>query len=95
MEFPGYHDIPDVERKVLTRAENKKLFGKGPASLVTTLDLDTAVEAYYISMSEMQKKTGKQNVVFLHVPKLDSEEELQVSVRVTEELIKALIGVCK
>ena len=129
----------------MTRAENKKIFGKSPASLVTTLDLEAAVEAwqdacqslslpkpgaptakaktkskgksgdkqpldlqqsdnvgtyvcglnYYISMLEMQKRTKKQNVVFFHVPKLDSEEELQVGVRVTEELIKALVNVCK
>ncbi len=137
----GYHDIPDVERKVLTRNENKKIFGKSPDSLVTSLDLDTAVGAweeacqfmwlpkatafkskakgknearipldlqqtddvgtyvcglnYYISMLEMKQRTTKQNVVFLHVPKLDSEEQVQVGIKVVEELIKALVNVWK
>lgn len=137
----GYHDIPDIERRVFTRAENKKTFGKAPAALVTTLDIDTAVDVwqdscsalslpkaqsssavvksrgkgkekqmvevqlsddvgtyvcgfnYYISLLEMQRKCGKRDVVFFHVPKLDGEEELQVGVRITEELIKALVGV--
>jgi hypothetical protein len=42
----GYHDIPDIDRKVITRAENKKLFGKAPASLATLLDLESAVAAW-------------------------------------------------
>ena len=141
----GYHDYMDTEKKVFTRAENKKTFGKSPASLITTLDLDAAVNSwqdachsmylpksaapitksktkgkgkseeqqaldlrqsddvgtfvcglnYYVSMLEMQKKTGKRNVVFFHVPKLDSDKEIAVGVRVTEELIKALVGVYK
>ncbi|KAF1848997.1 peptidase C15, pyroglutamyl peptidase I-like protein [Cucurbitaria berberidis CBS 394.84] len=139
----GYHEFPDVERRVFTRAENKKTFGKAPATLATTLDLVTAVDAwrdscsslslaklqasgtilkakakgkekqmvevqltddvgtyvcgfdYYISLLEMQKKTGKREAVFFHVPKLESHDELRVGTRVTEELIKALFGVLK
>ena len=138
----GYHDIPDVDRKVFTRGENKKTFGKSPASLVTTLDIDTAfgvwqdacaglslskatapagfskakgksksdgkqsVEVrrsddvgtyvcgfqYYTSMLEMQKTTRKRSVVFFHVPRLETEDKVNVGVRVAEELIKALVG---
>jgi pyroglutamyl-peptidase len=137
----GYHDIPDIDRRVFTRAENKKTFGKAPTSLITTLDIDAAAEAwraacsnltlfkggtskakgkskndgrqmvdvrlnddvgtyvcgfqYYVSMLEMQRRTEGRNVVFLHVPKLETETEteVKVGVRVAEELIKALVGV--
>ncbi|KAH7383876.1 hypothetical protein BKA66DRAFT_417126 [Pyrenochaeta sp. MPI-SDFR-AT-0127] len=139
----GYHDIPDIERRVFTRAENKKTFGKAPTSLVTSLDIDTAIDIwrdscssfsmpkpqapesntkmkgkgketqmidvrlsddvgtyvcgfnYYISMLEMQKTLGKRDVVFFHVPKLESEEEVKVGVKVAEELVKTLVAVWK
>lgn len=134
----GYHDIPDVRRKVFTRGENKKAFAKSPASLETSLDLESAVATwssnlqgvslpltgaepgaskvkgkqkgklvdvrlsddvgtyvcgfvYYVSMLEMQKRGKKKDVVFLHVPRLDSEEEVSVGLRITEELIKSLV----
>lgn len=136
----GYHDIPDIDRKVFTRAENKKTFGKAPASLVTSLDIDTAVEAwvaacsslvmpkglgaskakhkgkndskqpievrmsddvgtyvcgfqYYSSMLQTEKMTGRRDVVFLHLPRLESTEELEIGKRVAEELVKALVDV--
>ncbi|KAI4942717.1 hypothetical protein J4E91_009886 [Alternaria rosae] len=128
----GYHDIPDTERRVFTRADNKKTFAKASPSLATTIDIDAAAEMwrgacsslgvpkakgkgkvrqavdvrlsddvgsyvcgfnYYISLLEMQKRTGKRDVVFFHVPKLEAEEEIRTSVRVTEELIRALVAV--
>lgn len=138
----GYHDIPDTNRKVFTRAENKKIFGKSSTSLITSLDIDTAVKTwqaacssitvspadksahvqgsklgsknkkqrvsvqvgddvgtyvcgfqYYSSMLEMQKQSGKRPVVFLHVPKLDTNEQVQIGVEVTQELIRALVSV--
>jgi pyrrolidone-carboxylate peptidase len=46
----GYHEIPDVKRKVLTRAENKKTFGKSALSLASSLDLDTAFSALTSSL---------------------------------------------
>jgi pyroglutamyl-peptidase len=136
----GYHDIPDVDRKVLTRAENKKTFAKSPASLVTTLDIDAAAAMwqagcsslclpnasepskvkgkgkhesrqavdvrlsddvgtyvcgfqYYVSMLETQKRSGRRDVVFLHVPKLEGDTQVNVGVKVAEELVKALVEV--
>lgn len=139
----GYHDIPDIDRKVFTRAENKKVFAKASSSFVTTLDIDSAFESwnyacssfrlprnpatgpgskkngketqklnvtvqlsddvgtyvcgfqYYCSMLELQKKAGKRNAVFFHVPKLDNEEEIRVGLKVTEELIRALVAVAR
>jgi pyroglutamyl-peptidase len=135
----GYHDIPDIDRKVFTRAENKKTFGKAPASLITTLKIEAAAEAwqhacsavmlssptgdskvkgkgktanvqpvhtqvsddvgtyvcgfqYYVCMLETQKRTGERNVVFFHVPKLEGKEQVDVGVRVAEELIKVLVN---
>jgi pyroglutamyl-peptidase len=49
----GYHDIPDIDRKVFTRAENKKIFAKSPASLVTTLDIDTAAATWKDACSSL------------------------------------------
>jgi pyroglutamyl-peptidase len=133
----GYHDIPDIDRKVFTRAENKKTFGKAHTSLLTTLDIDAAIEMwrdgcasftlprpgvgakkgktadrqgvdvrlsddvgtyvcgfqYYVSMFEAQRRSGGRNVVFLHVPRLEGEEQVAVGVKVVEELIRALVGV--
>lgn len=48
---------------------------------------------YYVSLLEMQKRTGRRDTVFLHVPYLESLEEIQIGVRVTEGLIRALVGV--
>ncbi|KAH7082840.1 hypothetical protein BKA63DRAFT_138725 [Paraphoma chrysanthemicola] len=140
----GYHDIPDEERKVFTRLDNRNTFGKASESLVTTLDIDAATELwqqscsslvlstsagpphlgsrlkgkgklqrgrpvvvqtsddvgtyicgfqYYTTMLEMQKRTKKRDVVFLHVPQLEGEAQITIGVRVTEELIKALAAV--
>jgi pyroglutamyl-peptidase len=132
----GYHDIPDIDRKVFTRAENKKTFGKAHTFLQTTLDVDAAVGMwqdacassslsrldagskkgkskdrqvvdvrlsddvgtyvcgfqYYVSMLEAQKKGGRRDVVFLHVPMLKGEGNVAVGIKVVEELIKALVG---
>jgi pyrrolidone-carboxylate peptidase len=36
----GYHQNLDIDRKVFTKAETKKVWGGFPATLTTTLDLD-------------------------------------------------------
>ena len=163
-ERDGYHEVPDEGRRVLTRAENKKVFAKEGARLDSTLDLGAVVVGwqdetrgivlslqgaapgarpgavdekikekgkgkqkmkgaadssfkgtasssqvdvrlsddvgnyvcgfqYYVSLLEMQKRTGRRDTVFLHVPYLESLEEIQIGVRVTEGLIRALVGV--
>ncbi|KAF2732283.1 peptidase C15, pyroglutamyl peptidase I-like protein [Polyplosphaeria fusca] len=133
----GYQDVPDEKRKVFTRLENRKRFGKAADSLASTLDLQSAVSSaasaaasrvrssgsaqhgkrsakgqaskavqvlvsddvgtyvcgfvYYISMLEMQKLKGRRDVVFLHVPQLEGNQEVVAGVRVVEELIKGLV----
>jgi pyroglutamyl-peptidase len=128
----GYHDIPDVDRRVFTRAKNKRVFGKAAEVLGSSLDLESAVGvwreackrmapkarakgkprkeggldvdvrlsddvgtfvcgfAYYVGLLEMQRRRGRRDVVFLHVPMLVGEE-VGVGVEVTEELIKAFV----
>ncbi|KAJ4299175.1 hypothetical protein N0V90_004419 [Kalmusia sp. IMI 367209] len=49
----GYHDIPDIERKVITRAENKKIFGKAPPALTTSFDLDSIAPAWQAACAHL------------------------------------------
>jgi pyroglutamyl-peptidase len=42
----GYHQIPDEDRKVVTKAESKKLWGRSPESLETSLDIDDLVSRW-------------------------------------------------
>ena len=108
----GCHDIPDIEKRVFTRADNKRTFAKASSSLATTINIDTAAEMwreacssiglrktkgkeksrqavdlrlsddvssyvcginYYNSLLEMQKRTGRRDVVFFHVLSLETE----------------------
>jgi pyroglutamyl-peptidase len=131
----GYHNVPGQDRRVFTRAENKKIFGKSPSSLTTSLDLETAVSVwqnacsqiaskgkgrgkgkergkmekavdvrlsddvgtfvcgfiYYVSLLEMQKRSGRRDVVFLHVPRLEGEEQVGLGTQVVKALIEALV----
>ncbi|KAF2848331.1 peptidase C15, pyroglutamyl peptidase I-like protein [Plenodomus tracheiphilus IPT5] len=66
----GYHDIPDIDRRVFTRAENKKIFGKAAPSLHTSLDIETVVARwrgarFFLRLSdaanEAPKGKGKSN----------------------------------
>lgn len=54
----GYHDVPDVERKVVTRAENRKLFGKVASSLGTELDVEGAVGAWRVACGRITRASG-------------------------------------
>jgi len=49
---------------------------------------------YYADMVEMSRngKARRRDVSFMHVPMLTSEEELDVGVEVTIELVQALVG---
>ncbi|KAG2018209.1 hypothetical protein CC2G_007655 [Coprinopsis cinerea AmutBmut pab1-1] len=130
----GYHEIPDYDRKVFTRSDNKTAFAKHPSSLKSSLDLESAVSAcqsacasvtipvkdadnangkqakrrlevklsddvgtylcgfiYYCSMLEMQKRKEKRDVVFVHVPPLESEAEISAGAQIVRELIGALV----
>ncbi|KAK8054053.1 hypothetical protein PG996_013354 [Apiospora saccharicola] len=146
----GYHEIPDIARRVFTRAENKARFGKSAESLATDLPLEQVVDSwkdsvaqarlrlpssisasgtgkapqtggkkgtkgakeeqrdvdvrlsndvgtyvcgfiYYLSLLEMEKNGRTRNTVFFHVPPLGTEDEVDIGVRVTENLVQALV----
>ncbi|CAI6342400.1 unnamed protein product [Periconia digitata] len=131
----GYHEFPDIERKVVTRSENRTWFGKnGEDVLVSGVELEGVVEGwrgycqeigvtgrgkgkgkgggkgvgvdvrlsddvgtyvcgfmYYVGLREMQRRKGRRDVVFLHVPPLEGDAETAVGVRVVEGLIRAIV----
>ncbi|KAH8647174.1 hypothetical protein BX600DRAFT_518457 [Xylariales sp. PMI_506] len=133
----GYHQYPDVERKVITKSEVHTIWGKKSAeSLKTSLDLERAVDiwkrnlksraggatktgkghkgakkgditdvrlsddvgtyvcglVYYTSLAEMSKRNdGARNVVFLHVPPLSGDVQLETGTEAVLSLILALV----
>jgi pyroglutamyl-peptidase len=52
----GYHSIPDEERKVFTKAENKKLWRKSPERLVSAFGFEKAIGVW---KREVGKGNGK------------------------------------
>ncbi|KAK8120623.1 hypothetical protein PG999_004743 [Apiospora kogelbergensis] len=48
----GYHEIPDIARRVFTRADNKARFGKSAGSLVTDLPLEQVVGSWEDSVAQ-------------------------------------------
>ncbi|KAK0117401.1 hypothetical protein ONS96_013231 [Cadophora gregata f. sp. sojae] len=57
----GYHQIPDEKRKVFTRAETKKVWGKSPARLDTTLDVEEILGRWKENLaSGAAKSKGKE-----------------------------------
>lgn len=135
----GYHQYPDIRRRVFTRAENKNTFAKAPVSLSTTIDLGAAESVwqsgcasltlaantdqrgaknanrpekhkihvqlsddvgtyvcgfcYYVALLHLQALTGRRRAVFIHVPPLETDADLAVGVRVTQEVVRALVQV--
>ena len=73
--------------------------GKGGAAASKVVDLRATDDVgsfvcgfvYYVGLWEMEKMGKKRNVVFLHCPLLDTEEDVETGVRVVEELVKALV----
>lgn len=136
----GYHQYPDIRRRVFTRAENRTAFAKSPVSLSTTIGLDAAEAVwqsgcasfvlaantdphqhakkskqpqkqtvhvklsdevgnyvcgfcYYVALLHLQMFTGHRHAVFIHVPRLDTEADLALGVKVTQEVVRALVQV--
>ncbi|KAK6846200.1 peptidase C15- pyroglutamyl peptidase I-like protein [Apiospora arundinis] len=48
----GYHEIPDIARRVFTRAENKARFGKSAESQVTDIPLEQVVDLWTDSVAQ-------------------------------------------
>ncbi|KAH6721710.1 hypothetical protein BKA61DRAFT_162563 [Leptodontidium sp. MPI-SDFR-AT-0119] len=63
-ERDGYHEIPDEKRKVFTRAETKKVWGKSPARLESTLDLEDILRMWKTNLnSSAGKFKGKDKAI--------------------------------
>jgi pyroglutamyl-peptidase len=77
----GYHTYPTEDRKVFTKAENKKLWGKSPERLEGEFDLDTALEVWRREVCGGGKGKGK--------AKLGMREE---ELRVTDEVGSYICG---
>lgn len=62
-ERDKYHEIPDEAKKVVSRAETKKLWGKSPPRLDSTLDLEDILikwkENASLKTSDKGKSKGK------------------------------------
>ncbi|PVH75891.1 hypothetical protein DL98DRAFT_518359 [Cadophora sp. DSE1049] len=57
----GYHQIPDEQRKVFTRAETKKVWGKSPTRLVSTLDVGDIIGKWKANLAAgIAKPKGKE-----------------------------------
>jgi len=58
----GYHDIPDEARRVFSRAESKKIWGKSPDRLDTDFDVEAVVRSWkqeVITMDKKRKEKGR------------------------------------
>lgn len=56
----GCHVIPDIEKRVFTRADNKRTFAEVSSSLATTINIDAAADiwrqAYLLSGFRRRKE---------------------------------------
>ncbi|RDL37452.1 Pyrrolidone carboxyl peptidase (Pyroglutamate aminopeptidase) [Venustampulla echinocandica] len=112
----GYHQYPDVARKVFTKVENKKVWGKSPARLDSCLELENVVGmwragagkgtdvrmsddvgayvcgfVYYLTLEYFYRKGEKEkSILFMHVPPLNGEAEIEKGKRVTLAMIHAM-----
>ncbi|KAF2748294.1 peptidase C15, pyroglutamyl peptidase I-like protein [Sporormia fimetaria CBS 119925] len=80
----GYHEIPDGARRVVSRGENKKVFGRAPEVLGCCLDLVGVVEGVRRGLGgDGGKKTrGKRGIREMR----EREVEVDVDVRVTDDV---------
>lgn len=68
--------------------------GKGPATDVRVSDEVGDFVCgfiYYLSLSVLEREKRKRDVVFLHVPRLEGREGIEMGVKVVEALMRALV----
>lgn len=56
----GYHQVPDEKRRVVTKAQNKSMFGKAPARLDSGFDLEEALGVWK-RVAGVSEKVWKDN----------------------------------
>lgn len=138
----GYHQVPDMERKVFTKAETKSRWGKLDEYLTTTIDKEDVLRRLRVKLARQhrvnahakndRKRVGKDSgpasgsdddsfrlsddvgtyicgfiyytslawyalngtgdrpVVFLHVPPLPTQEDLEKGTKIVTALVEAL-----
>lgn len=115
-EREGYHQYPDVSRKVFTKVETKKAWGKSPPRLDSNLDFEDVLGkwkrgvgkgvdvrlsddvgsyvcgfVYYTSLEHYWKREdANKAVVFMHVPPLNGEKDIEKGKGVVVSLIQSL-----
>ncbi|KAK7931590.1 hypothetical protein PG985_002302 [Apiospora marii] len=91
----GYHEIPDIARRVFNRVENKARFGKSAASLTTELPLEQAVESWKDSVAQARLRlpsstsasgAGKAQINGKKGAKGPKEEQREVDVRLSDDV---------
>ncbi|KAK8115903.1 hypothetical protein PG984_012405 [Apiospora sp. TS-2023a] len=91
----GYHEIPDIARRVFTRAENKARFGKSAESLATDLPLELVVDSWADSVAQARLRlpsvsvasgTGKAQTGGKKGTKGAKEEQRDVDVRLSDDV---------
>lgn len=84
-------DLDDVLRKYKSSKVLKEL-GRGAPEVTVSDKVGDFVCGfiYYLSLDAMEKEQGRRDVVFLHVPMLKAGREVEIGVRIVEELCKAL-----
>jgi pyrrolidone-carboxylate peptidase len=60
-ESGGYNEYPDEARKVFTRAETKKVWGKSPSRLDSTIDVEDVLVKWRANLSSSDSKINKTN----------------------------------
>jgi pyrrolidone-carboxylate peptidase len=116
-EQKGYHQTPDIDRKVVSKTESKAIWGKGDAfRLDSSMDLNDVLYrwrhgvskgvdvqmsddvgtfvcgfVYYTSLNAMANmKDREKPVLFLHIPPLSNEQDLEQGKKVVIELIRSM-----
>ncbi|KAJ4384958.1 hypothetical protein N0V86_000563 [Didymella sp. IMI 355093] len=88
----GYHEFPDIRRRVFTRVENKKEFAKAPASLATSLHVDAAEEIWRPACAPITLATSK--VSQQSAKKGIRSEKQNVHVQLSDDVGTYVCGFC-
>ncbi|KAF2202528.1 peptidase C15, pyroglutamyl peptidase I-like protein, partial [Delitschia confertaspora ATCC 74209] len=88
----GYHDVPDEDRRVWTRGEGKKFWGKEKERLETDLDLDSAVNTWKSSVAGMRHSLPPSSASNASQTASASASEMQVDVKQSDDVGSYVCG---
>lgn len=90
----GYHEFPDIRRKVFTRVENKKEFAKAPASLTTSLDVGAAEEIWRAACAPIILTLATSKVSQQNAKKGTQAAKQNVRVELSDDVGTYVCGFC-